>query len=727
MTRIWMRGWVVLFCLSAHTAFAQTAVVMQLRWQHQFQFAGYYAALRNGYYKDAGLDVTLKEGGLNISTVEEVLQGRAQFGVSNAGLVKAFLNDQPVLMLAPIIQHSPQILLSLGQLSNPADIAKAGAIGLQPGDESVDLKAIFINEGIALNKLNIVSKGGLEDLVAGRIVAMNGYLSNEPFWLKSHGIAYHIIKPEHYGMDFYSDVLFTHQSMEKNHPDVVASFRAATLKGWEYALSHQEEIIDLILTRYNTQGKTREQLSFEANTIDDLVSPSLIQIGYSNPHRWQHIANTFARFDFVVKDKSLDGFFYQPNKSKDFATLSYKFGSALILILLVSGIFLYIYFINSRLKRTAKSQLLGEELLRKSEMRYRVFFETAPFVGVVWREGYIITDWNHRAEEVFGFKRHEVLGRNYLEFLIPETEKQILEPKLVVMMQDNSRPHAINHNLTRDGQLLTIEWFNAWLPKSTEQPQEVLSFGLDITERCKSDARLKQVLVELEKSESDQRMLLSVASHEFRTPAAMIKTSLDSLGFLKHQISPDVALRLENISKASLRLNRLANNLISFDRVHEHALKPKKQMLDLAMLAKGVIAKYPKDVNLQLNLPEYALLYEGDGILLRIALHNLIDNAIRYHLSEEVPIVVSLETVHDTVNRWIEIRVADQGKGVADAKKDVIFQRFYSTKGSQSDGLGLSIVRSIAQSHGGTAFALDNEPQGVIMVIKLCFDVSEGH
>lgn len=148
-------------CLAwlATPAFALTPVTMQLRWNHQFQFAGYYAALEKGFYRDAGLDVTLKEGGSHISATEEVLQGRAQFGVTNSGLVKTYMTGQPVLMLAPIVQHSPTILLSLGdKLHNPADVAKAGVIRLQPGDESLEQKSLFVNEGIALDKLKITTE-----------------------------------------------------------------------------------------------------------------------------------------------------------------------------------------------------------------------------------------------------------------------------------------------------------------------------------------------------------------------------------------------------------------------------------------------------------------------------------------------------------------------------------------------------------------------------------------
>ena len=67
-----------------------------MRWKHQFQFAGYYAALSKGFYKDAGLDVTLKEGGPSFSSINEVLAGRADFGVSTSGLVKAYLDGAPI-------------------------------------------------------------------------------------------------------------------------------------------------------------------------------------------------------------------------------------------------------------------------------------------------------------------------------------------------------------------------------------------------------------------------------------------------------------------------------------------------------------------------------------------------------------------------------------------------------------------------------------------------------
>ena len=343
-----------LLCLAwlATPAAALTPVAMQLRWKHQFQFAGYYAALEKGFYQNAGLDVTLKEGGSSISVTQEVLQGRAQFGVTNSGLVKTYLTGQPVLMLAPIVQHSPTILLSLGdQLNNPAAVAKAGLIRLQPGDESLEQQSLFVNEGIALDKLRLTTEQhGIEDLLSGRVVAINAYRSNEPFELQQRGLAYSMLAPGHYGMDFYSDVLFTSSALNKEQPKLVADFRAATLQGWDYALAHPDEVIDLILARYNTQHKSRAHLVFEAQTLSELISPELIEIGYSNPWRWQRIADVYTKIGMMKATRELDGFFYDPNPVVDLGWLYRSLMAALLLLTTVGGVAFYIFRINRKLQ-----------------------------------------------------------------------------------------------------------------------------------------------------------------------------------------------------------------------------------------------------------------------------------------------------------------------------------------------------------------------------------------
>ena len=89
--------------------YAAEKVTLQLRWDHQFQFAGYYAAKWQGFYDEAGLDVLIKSAvtpeGI-LSAVKEVGEGRADFGIGAADILKAKDEGAPLVLVASIFQHS---------------------------------------------------------------------------------------------------------------------------------------------------------------------------------------------------------------------------------------------------------------------------------------------------------------------------------------------------------------------------------------------------------------------------------------------------------------------------------------------------------------------------------------------------------------------------------------------------------------------------------------------
>ena len=87
-------------------------VTIQLRWSHQFQFAGYYAALEKGFYAAEGLDVSLREAVPGQDRIAPALEGLAQYGVGDAGILKLRADGQPVVVLAQIFQHFPSILIT---------------------------------------------------------------------------------------------------------------------------------------------------------------------------------------------------------------------------------------------------------------------------------------------------------------------------------------------------------------------------------------------------------------------------------------------------------------------------------------------------------------------------------------------------------------------------------------------------------------------------------------
>jgi len=111
--RVWgLVGLVMAAGVPVVTAAGLERVTLQLKWKHQFQFAGYYAAIAQGYYRDAGLDVVLREAEPGHDAADAVLDGTAEFGVGTSELVLLRAAGKPVVALAAIFQHSPLVLLA---------------------------------------------------------------------------------------------------------------------------------------------------------------------------------------------------------------------------------------------------------------------------------------------------------------------------------------------------------------------------------------------------------------------------------------------------------------------------------------------------------------------------------------------------------------------------------------------------------------------------------------
>ena len=244
------------------------------------------------------------------------------------------------------------------------------------------------------------------------------------------------------------------------------------------------------------------------------------------------------------------------------------------------------------------------------------------------------------------------------------------------------------------------------------------TFGVLLLIKQQDDLDLRRAMQEVGRAESEQRQLLTMAAHEFRTPAAMIKTSLDSLAYFQASITPEVGQRLANIRQAAQRMIHLANHLISQDRFVELALHPERQRIDLTELVADIVASYPGDAAIDIELPDSEVWAEVDPTLLGIAVNNLLDNAVRYSRQPDgspSPVRVDLQAGPAAIT----IGVADQGPGIADEAKEKVFERFYNLKGSSSHGIGLSIVRTVAIAHGGRVIARDHFPRGTEMVLTL--------
>ena len=292
-------------------------VVIQLRWFHQFQFAGYYAAIEKGFYADEGLAVSFREFEPGKDRIAPVLEGKAQYGVGDPALLHLRLQGRPVVVLAQIFQHSPEVLIVRRDSGIFEPLDSVGKRIMIPQDDlgTVSVRMMLIDSLGSLDRISIIPYTfTVDDLADGKVEAMTGYLSNQPFQLRQKGVPVNIIEPRFYGIDFYGDNLFTIEDEVTNHPERVEKMIRATLKGWRYALDHHDEIVDLIIEKYDSELEP-DQLHYEAKVIEQMVMPELVEVGEISPRRYRYIAETYQQLGITQSSIVPEGFIYQPGSA----------------------------------------------------------------------------------------------------------------------------------------------------------------------------------------------------------------------------------------------------------------------------------------------------------------------------------------------------------------------------------------------------------------------------
>lgn len=293
--------------------FALEKISLQLKWHHQFQFAGYYAALEKGFYRDEGLDVEIKDRNVLKNNVEQVLHGESEYGIADSVLFLYQAKKEPIVIIAPIFQHSPNVLLTLKSSGIDSPYKLIGKrIAFYPNDaDGLPILAMMHETGVLKKGFKRVNADfDFKEFIHKEIDAHHGYLTNEPYALLQKGIETNIINPQHFGVDLYGDTLFTSQKELHNHPKRVAAMKRATIRGWEYALSHQEEMVRLIKTKYAPQ-KTLDQLRFEAKGIESVISASTIPIGTLDYGRLEYTQNLLSRHGLIHSKIPLDDCIYK--------------------------------------------------------------------------------------------------------------------------------------------------------------------------------------------------------------------------------------------------------------------------------------------------------------------------------------------------------------------------------------------------------------------------------
>lgn len=452
-------------------AWGLEAITLQLNWKHQFQFAGYYAAIEKGYYREAGFDVRLLEADEGSDPIARVTQGQAQFGVGASELALHRGRGEPVVALAVILQHSPLVLLASKKRFETIHDLAGRRIMLMPHE--TELYAYFKREGIHTYQ-PVQHTFNPADLIGGKVDALSGYLTDETFILQQAHFPYVTLSPRAAGIDFYGDSLYTTEREIKLHPARVKAFREASLKGWQYAMTHPEEIADLILARYSDRH-SRAHLLFEAREMSRLMQPDLVEIGHMAPGRWQQIGDTYAELGMIPAGQSMEGLVYDPapHPLPHWVVPTLALGAFGGLLLTLAAV--RFATLNRR--------------LRDSEGKFRTLLETAPFPIVITGLGNRqVLYLNQQATEWFGVAQPEAQGRNARDYyVIPEQRDNMIE-----LLQQHKQVRDLEILLRReDGEqrwvLLSVQFISF-----DGAPATFTSFN-DISERKRSEVALREV------------------------------------------------------------------------------------------------------------------------------------------------------------------------------------------------------------------------------------------
>ena len=572
-------AWVALFSTSACGA-SPDKVRLQLKWHHQFQFAGYYAAQSEGYYKDERLDVEIIEGAAEKPSEKMVLEHKAEFGVDDgADLIFRRLQGAPVVALAAIFQHSPHVIISKQStgVRHPADLVGRKVLITQD-EGSAQILAMFRREGVKVNSLYdekpvrfAPHSWNVEDLIEKRADAMTAYVTEIPRFKRQYGFEPAILNPLDYGVDFYSDTLFTSSEFLKAEPEVVERFRRASLKGWQFAMANPGVIADLILALPSTrQNKPdRQALLDEAQAMDNIVLPKLVEMGNMNYGRWEKMAKTYQELGMVNSVSNLDGFSYEIDAQKRVIQRQVQVlgAVALCVALLAAGSLVWLRVLRSQVrvrtleltnqvserKQAEEKARESAQALLASEARHAAMVANiSDVIGIMDVDG-LMTYKSPNIEKYFGWKPSDLVGTYGWLTVHPDDLTGMQQAFYTLLKEDNSSTTVVYRYLCKDGSYRPIELTATNLTKNPSVCGVFLNYR-DITERKqaeeglkKSEDRLRSVFNAMSEGFSIQEVICDAAGKPIdlrfieANPAFESQTGMknvDSLGHTLRELFP---------------------------------------------------------------------------------------------------------------------------------------------------------------------------------------------
>jgi NitT/TauT family transport system substrate-binding protein len=265
-----------------------TKVVLQADWYPQPEHGGFYTALAKGYYKDEGLDLSILPGGPYVTVEQQVSVGAAQFGMGSSDKVmESISGGQPLIAVAATMQHDPQGIMVRkdSPIHSFADL-NGHSVAIKVG-ESTWFE--FLTKRYQLNNVRVVpAMMNVANFVADPNYIQQAFATSEPYFAHQAGVETRVLLVSDAGYSPYR-VMYTTRDFLNQHPEDVAKFVRASIKGWKDYLNDPSAAHAMIAKLNPALNPEWMQFTWQQLRDGHFVAgddPTGAQLGQMDPKRW---------------------------------------------------------------------------------------------------------------------------------------------------------------------------------------------------------------------------------------------------------------------------------------------------------------------------------------------------------------------------------------------------------------------------------------------------------
>ena len=699
-------------------------VSLQLHWKYQFEFAGFIAAREKGFYKDAGLDVELKEYELGQNIIKDVSLGKSNYGIYNSNILVEYIKKEPIQLISSYFKRSALVLITKPNIKYPKDLLGKKIMAAGKNDFDLNFNYIFSLQKIKIDDLNLIPHSfDVKDFAENKVDAMTAFISDQPYKLDKLNIKYNLINPSEYGLFNLQLELFTSDKEVLLHRDRTEAFKKASLRGWEYALNNPEEIIEIILKKYNTQNLTKEFLENEAIYTERLILPKMYEIGsIDEMFLFKQIDVLYTESSFTLNEKKqlINDFIFSSKEDLDVKKnetnyLLLKKAMPFLLIILIIFIFsqLLLKRYNKKLKKEVDDKTLeykkkNQELINANQNFFDLL-NTAIEVIAIFDENDNLVKLNKSGKLMFNYYFKKNSENKTISDFIPENFLSEIKNRLNKKIFEQFEINLLRSDKTIFPGLIAVKTI------LIEDKIHTIITIVDLTQIKLQDKFLQQQAKLAQMGE-----LLSMIAHQWRQPLTAISAASENLKLktiLNKIDNNTINTATDDINKYTSYLSNTINDFKNFYKTNK--AKELTTLNEMAKKSLNIIEDSISFRNIKIikNLNSTSSIETFMSEVTQVIL-SLLQNAEDILLEKQIKNpYIKINTFDD--EEYLYLQVIDNGGGISSDIIDKIFDPYFSTKHEKNGtGLGLYFAKSIIENNCNALLNVRNNQDEAIFTIR---------